>query len=156
MMTIFYKISFSRHTHGMVFYWLALVYALLIGAVVLQTSANAAADTVSSSFAHQSSAQVISPPSTHKCFTNAKLAYRYLLAQEQADILQRKNTRININRASEAELASLSGIGSKKAQEIILYREAFGGFQRVEELSKVKGIGDKTIEKNRHRLTVYD
>ncbi len=43
-----------------------------------------------------------------------------------------------------------------KAQEIILYREMFGDFKSVDELTKVKGIGAKTIEKNRARLTVQE
>ncbi|WP_201529059.1 ComEA family DNA-binding protein [Psychrobacter sanguinis] len=34
------------------------------------------------------------------------------------------------------------------------YRQAFGDFARVEDLTKVKGIGDKTVSKNRDRMTV--
>ena len=63
---------------------------------------------------------------------------------------------ININQASESQLTSLHGIGSSKAQEIILYREMFGDFKTVDELAKVKGIGAKTVEKNRARLRVQN
>ena len=66
----------------------------------------------------------------------------------------RDQATININRASEGELVSLNGIGSSKAQEIILYREMFGNFKSVDELEQVKGIGIKTIEKNRSRLRI--
>lgn len=90
------------------------------------------------------------------CFDNAKSAYKYLLMQEAAQSQARVQTRININRATEAELVALNGIGSSKAQAIILYREMFGGFKTVDELTKVKGIGAKTIEKNRQRLSVQD
>ena len=90
------------------------------------------------------------------CFDNAQSAYRYLLAQETAHTQARSQSIININRATEGELTLLHGIGSSKAQAIILYREMFGRFKTVDELTKVKGIGAKTIEKNRGRLTVQD
>jgi len=90
------------------------------------------------------------------CFDNAKSAYHYLLTQEAAQSQARNQTNININRATEAELVALNGIGSSKAQAIILYREMFGGFKTVDELTKVKGIGAKTVEKNRRRLSVQD
>lgn len=61
---------------------------------------------------------------------------------------------ININTASESELAQLDGIGAKKAQDIILYREMMGGFTHIDDLDNVKGIGKATVDKNRHRLTV--
>ena len=90
------------------------------------------------------------------CFDNPKNAYNYLLTQETAQTQARDQSSININRATEAELVSLNGIGSSKAQAIILYRDMFGGFNTVDELTKVKGIGAKTIEKNRRRLSVQD
>lgn len=90
------------------------------------------------------------------CFDNPQRAYEYLLAQESAKTQARDQATVNINRASEGELVSLNGIGSSKAQAIILYREMFGSFQTVDELAKVKGIGAKTVEKNRGRLRVQD
>ncbi len=90
------------------------------------------------------------------CFDNPQRAYEYLLAQESAKIQVRDQATININRASEGALVSLNGIGSSKAQAIILYRDMFGDFKTVDELAKVKGIGAKTIEKNRARLRVQD
>ncbi len=90
------------------------------------------------------------------CFDNPQRAYKYLLAQESAKIQVRDQATININRASEGALVSLNGIGSSKAQAIILYREMFGDFKTVDELAKVKGIGAKTVEKNRGRLRVQD
>ncbi|GAF57473.1 late competence protein ComEA, DNA receptor [Psychrobacter sp. JCM 18902] len=90
------------------------------------------------------------------CFDNPQRAYEYLLAQESAKIQVRDQAIININRASEGALVSLNGIGSSKAQAIILYREMFGDFKTVDELAKVKGIGAKTVEKNRGRLRVQD
>lgn len=90
------------------------------------------------------------------CFDNAQSAYNYLLTQEAAQSQARNQSMININRATEAELVALDGVGSSKAQAIILYREMFGGFKSIDELTKVKGIGAKTVEKNRRRLSVQD
>ena len=90
------------------------------------------------------------------CFNSPQSAYDYLLAQEKSAVQARDQKIVNINRANEGELVSLHGIGSSKAQAIILYREMFGGFKTVDELAKVKGIGAKTVENNRGRLSVQD
>jgi competence protein ComEA len=61
---------------------------------------------------------------------------------------------VELNNASENELAKLKGIGAAKAKDIVAYRDANGCFQSIDELSKVKGIGAKTIEKNRDSLSL--
>ena len=48
----------------------------------------------------------------------------------------------------------MNGVGEKKAATIVAYRETHGPFQRVEDLSNVKGIGVSTVEKNRDNLAV--
>jgi len=60
---------------------------------------------------------------------------------------------VDINNANEKELISLKGIGMSKAKTIIEYRKTHC-FKTIDELIKVKGIGSKTIEKNRTNLTV--
>ncbi len=58
--------------------------------------------------------------------------------------------QVNINTASADEIAeALIGIGKKKAAAIVAYRKQHGDFISIEQLSNVKGIGEKTIEKNR-------
>ena len=60
---------------------------------------------------------------------------------------------ININTADIETLASLNGIGQSKAEAIVAYREANGPFAVTADLAKVKGIGERTLEKNVQRLT---
>ncbi|OQX75122.1 MAG: DNA-binding protein [Campylobacteraceae bacterium 4484_4] len=52
---------------------------------------------------------------------------------------------LDINTATKADFVKVKGIGEKKAENIIAYREAHGKFASLEELKKVKGIGDKII-----------
>lgn len=61
---------------------------------------------------------------------------------------------ININTADATQLQEISGVGEKKASDIIAYREANGPFQNVDELTNVSGIGEKTLEKMRQQITV--
>ena len=60
---------------------------------------------------------------------------------------------VNINTADVATIASsLKGIGLKKAANIVAYRTKHGPFKSPDDLDNVKGIGKKTIEKNRHDI----
>ena len=67
---------------------------------------------------------------------------------------QSKDGKVNLNTATEAELQTISGIGQKRAQDIIAYREEKGKFQSVDELKNVSGIGQKTLEKLKEHVTV--
>lgn len=60
---------------------------------------------------------------------------------------QAASATIDLNSATAAEFDTLPGIGSGKAQAIVDYRTAAGGFKSTDELMKVKGIGAKTYEK---------
>ena len=62
---------------------------------------------------------------------------------------------VNINTADAAALdAAMLNVGPAKAQAIVEYRREHGAFKSVEELALVKGIGLRTIERNRDRLTI--
>lgn len=61
---------------------------------------------------------------------------------------------INLNTATAKQLTQLSGIGKKKAEAIIKYRDENGPFKSVEAIMKVKGIGKKIFEKIKDQLTI--
>lgn len=62
---------------------------------------------------------------------------------------------VNINLASAAEIQDkLIGIGAKKAQAIVDYREKNGKFISLEQLTEVSGIGKATLDKNRDRIVL--
>ena len=62
---------------------------------------------------------------------------------------------LNINTATEAQLEVLDGIGETKARAIVEYRESHGDFASVEQLTRVDGIGDATLDKIREQICVY-
>jgi len=60
---------------------------------------------------------------------------------------------VDINKATEEELArELSGIGPIKSQRIVEYREKINGFVLIEQLMEIKGIGPKTLARNREKI----
>lgn len=61
---------------------------------------------------------------------------------------------VDLNTATKAELESVKGIGPSRAEAIIEYRKQHGAFKKVDELGKVKGIGDKSLDKLRGEVTV--
>ncbi|MGB9894073.1 MAG: ComEA family DNA-binding protein [Candidatus Saccharicenans sp.] len=63
-------------------------------------------------------------------------------------------SKININTASAAELQTLPRIGPKVAQRIIDYRTQNGPFKKVEDLMKVRGIGEKIFNRIKDLITV--
>lgn len=62
--------------------------------------------------------------------------------------------KVNINTAKVEDFQSVTGIGPKKAQKIIEFREQNGTFKELKDLTKVSGIGDKTLESLKDQLTV--
>lgn len=61
---------------------------------------------------------------------------------------------ININTADKATLMTINGVGEKRAEAIIAYREQNGPFKSVDDLAAVQGIGQAIVDANRDRLTV--
>ena len=70
-------------------------------------------------------------------------------AETQSEIYHNEIlTKISINEANKKQLISLKGIGVKKAQAIISYREENGVFSSLDELINVKGVGSKILNDN--------
>jgi competence protein ComEA len=62
---------------------------------------------------------------------------------------------VNINTATAKEIATaIKGVGIKKANAIVSYREKNGPFQTIDEITKVSGVGIKTLQQNQSNLTV--
>ena len=62
---------------------------------------------------------------------------------------------VDINTASAKELTTLKGIGKAKAEAILRYRQEHC-FESIEDLTKVKGIGKKIVEKNANNITLSE
>jgi len=75
------------------------------------------------------------------------------VSQGKADPKIEKYRLVNINTAGEAELETLPSIGPSTAKKIIEYRTQKGSFKTLEDLKKVKGIGEKTFERLKERIT---
>jgi competence protein ComEA len=61
---------------------------------------------------------------------------------------------VDINNADAQSFTELKGVGVKKSEAIIEYRDENGCFTSVDSLQKVKGIGPKTVEKNRQMMVL--
>lgn len=68
-----------------------------------------------------------------------------------------KDCTVNINTAAASEIsACLDGIGEKKAESIVDYREKNGKFESADDLTDISGIGEKTVGKNRDKIVIED
>jgi competence protein ComEA len=61
---------------------------------------------------------------------------------------------VDINNADAKSFTELKGVGVKKSEEIVEYRDENGCFSSIDSLKKVKGIGPKTVEKNRQMMVL--
>ena len=86
--------------------------------------------------------------------STAVVAPEIVKASAKSTSAAKADFAVDINTATLEQLMSLEGIGVVKAQAIIDYRREHGKFEQIEDITKVKGIGIKTFEKNRPRLIV--
>jgi len=82
---------------------------------------------------------------------NVLIALILSLAIVQTGLAEEMN--VDINTASAEQLAeALDGVGPAKSEAIVAYREKNGGFEHVDELVNVRGIGLRTVDQNRGRI----
>lgn len=66
-----------------------------------------------------------------------------------------EGTRVSINTATAEALAqAMNGVGLKKAQAIVSYREEYGPFKTLDDLKQVPGMGNSLVERNLAHLTL--
>jgi len=73
---------------------------------------------------------------------------------DNKDVDNNKNSKVNINTATQTELETLTGIGPSIAAKIIQYRKENGMFKSIEELKNISGIGDSKFESIREEVVV--
>lgn len=82
-----------------------------------------------------------------------------MTAQDNASVPAKESAkegaRVSVNTATAEELAqAMNGVGLKKAQAIVSYREEYGPFKSVEDLKQVPGMGSALVERNLKALTL--
>ncbi|KPK02915.1 MAG: hypothetical protein AMK71_00595 [Nitrospira bacterium SG8_35_4] len=80
------------------------------------------------------------------------LAVTFLIGSIAPSLSAEQTEMVNINTADVKEIMKLPGIGKKKAEAIVAFREDNGGFEDINDLKKIDGIGKKTLEKIREHI----
>ncbi|KMN45275.1 helix-hairpin-helix domain-containing protein [Bacillus sp. LK2] len=75
------------------------------------------------------------------------------LVQEGA-AFSKSEDKVQINTASKEQLEKITGIGSRKAESILKYREEHGPFRKIEDLLEIDGIGTKSLEKIKDQIII--
>ncbi|PFE05506.1 competence protein ComE [Bacillus cereus] len=71
-----------------------------------------------------------------------------------ANLPSGQEEKVQINVASKEQLEKITGIGPRKAENIMKYREEHGPFQKIEDLLEVDGIGEKSLEKIKNKIII--
>jgi competence protein ComEA len=101
--------------------------------------------------------QAIAATASGKASADAKPAVTQPATPEKstasADKNQSTGDKVSINTASADELAkAMNGVGLKKAQAIVSYREEYGPFKTIDDLRQVPGMGGALVERNLSHL----
>ncbi|MFP4686785.1 MAG: ComEA family DNA-binding protein [bacterium] len=91
-------------------------------------------------------------PSVRDLIPNTTIDLEPTTEEERQEIVYSR--KININEADPEELQEIPRVGEATAQRIVDFREAGGVFYRVDDLTKIKRIGERTVENMRPHVTV--
>ena len=87
-------------------------------------------------------------------FTKGLIALFVVLSLVSPVHAAEKEGKVDLNKASVEELVKLPRVGPAVAQRVVEYRKVNGGFRKLEDLMNVKGIGAKTFEVLKDKVTV--
>lgn len=73
---------------------------------------------------------------------------------QEGAAISKGEEKVQINAASKEQLEKITGIGSRKAESILKYREEHGPFQKIEDLLEIDGIGVKSLEKIKDQIII--
>lgn len=132
------------------------VYRLKQGSRVFEAVQEAGGFLENADTAGINQASVLSDGEKLQIYTTEEAQQMEIQPQEFSDSGEKADTngKININTADLAELQEIPGVGEKKAQSIMEYRENCGDFQNIEQLQDVPGIKGKTFDKVKDYITV--
>ena len=107
------------------------------------------------SFARDSASR--KPGSKAMPLSIVRIALFALLALGIAFGARAEEQRVDVNTADAETIAQvLVGVGQSKAEAIVAYREENGRFEHLEDLAKVRGIGEATVRRNEDRISLGD
>ncbi|EGS1684335.1 helix-hairpin-helix domain-containing protein [Enterobacter cloacae subsp. cloacae] len=132
------------------------IKALLITLAIATTGMSAGALAASPAAKTQSVQSKTDPAAQASAQTKAAAqASAQTKAAEPGKSTEDDGTRVSINTASAEDLARvMNGVGLKKAQAIVSYREEYGPFKTVDDLRQVPGMGSSLVERNLSHLTL--
>ncbi|PQZ58590.1 MULTISPECIES: helix-hairpin-helix domain-containing protein [Bacillus] len=73
---------------------------------------------------------------------------------QEGTTFSKSEGKVQINTASKEQLEKITGIGSRKAESILKYREEHGPFQKIDDLLEIDGIGAKSLEKIKDQIII--
>ncbi len=102
----------------------------------------------------KTSSKKISSKSSSSKKTSSKITTSKEASSRTTTSIEKYTDMVNINTASKEQLCSLDGIGEVLAQNIIDFRENAGGFESIEDIMYVNGIGEGKFEQIKDRITI--